>query len=93
MALNPIPRAREGITDSEMTWNEQFYTCLQKPLWIILSLILFAALIIFFSLKGQLRDIMDLIVFLLWSLGIIYLPLAMPASIIYATWKRAKYRN
>lgn len=85
MGLNPVPRLREGATLDDMNWNERFYYCLQKPLWFILGLVVFGVLALVYSLNGLVGDLLDVAVLLIWGIGIIYLPVALPVSIIYAT--------
>ncbi|MDO5845437.1 MAG: hypothetical protein Q4Q04_00790 [Methanocorpusculum sp.] len=93
MSLNPIPHTRPGVAESEMSWNELFYLCLQKPVWIILCLIIFAVLAVIYSLNGLMRDALDIVVLAIWAVGAAYLPAALPVSIVFATWKRARYRK
>ncbi len=76
---------REGLSVEEMTWNERFYYCLQKPFWFIAGLVIFGILVFAYSVNGMLGDLLDVAVMFIWGLGIVYLPIALPASIIYAT--------
>lgn len=85
MGLNPVPRLREGATLDDMNWNERFYYCLQKPLWFILGLVVFGILVLSCSVMGYVGDLLDVAVLLITGIGVIYLPLALPVSIIYAT--------
>ncbi|HJJ42132.1 MAG TPA: hypothetical protein O0W90_02300 [Methanocorpusculum sp.] len=88
MGIGIFPKVREGIDESEMNWNELFYVCLQKPLWLITAGIIFIGLVVFFIFTGKLADFIDAAVLFLWAIGFAYLPIAMPASLIYATVKK-----
>lgn len=91
MGQSLIPKARPGVPESELTWNELFYLCLQKNIWLIIAGIIFVALILLFIILGKFTDIMDLVVTLILSVGITYIPIAFPVSIVFAFVKRAKY--
>lgn len=93
MGLNPVPRLREGATPADMNWNERFYYCLQKPFWFIAGLVVFAVLTVIYSVNGMLGDLLDVAVLLIWGIGIVYLPVALPVSIIYATILGFKHRK
>lgn len=45
----------------------------------------FGVLALVYSLNGLVGDLLDVAVLLIWGIGIIYLPIALPVSIIYAT--------
>ena len=90
MGLNPVPRLREGATPEDMNWNERFYYCLQKPFWFIAGLVVFAILAVVYSFMGLVGDLLDVAVLLIWGIGIVYLPAALPVSIIYATLRGLK---
>lgn len=91
MGQSFIPKARKGVPESELTWNELFYLCLQKNIWLIIAGIILVALVIFFIVIGKFTDIMDLVVIIIMAVGITYIPIAFPASIIFAFVKKAKY--
>lgn len=91
MGQSLIPKARIGVPESELTWNELFYLCLQKNIWLIIAGIILVALIVFFIALGKFTDIMDLVVIIIMSVGITYIPIAFPVSIIFACVKKAKY--
>lgn len=91
MGINPIPKMRTGVSPKDMSWNELFYLFLQKPFWIIAGLIVFGILTLVFSFMGKVGDILDVAVLLLWGVGIVYIPVALPASIIYATVQRFRF--
>ena len=93
MGLNPVPRLREGATPDDMNWNERFYYCLQKPFWFIAGLVVFGVLALIYSLTGQVSDLLDIAVLFIWGIGIVYLPVALPASIIYATVRGFKKKE
>ncbi|MBE6506500.1 MAG: hypothetical protein E7Z72_01055 [Methanocorpusculum parvum] len=93
MGINPVPRLREGATPEDMTWNERFYYCLQKPFWFIAGVVVFGILVLVYSVQGQVGDLLDVAVLLIWGIGIVYLPAALPVSIIYATVLGFMYRK
>lgn len=93
MSLSIIPKARPGVSESEMTWNELFYLCLQKNIWIIVAGVIFVALVLFAVVIGKLTDVMDVIVILIMSVGITYIPIAFPISIVFASVKRMKQKQ
>ena len=93
MGLNPVPRLREGATPEDMNWNERFYYCLQKPFWFFAGLVVFGILAVVYSVLGLVGDLLDIAVLFIWGIGIVYLPVALPSSIIYATVLGFKYRK
>ena len=76
-----------------MNWNERFYYCLQKPFWFITGLVIFGVLALIYSVMGLVGDLLDIAVLLIWGIGIVYLPIALPASIIYATVRGFKKKE
>lgn len=86
MSISLIPKARPGITKEDMTWNELFYYCLQKNMWIVIAGGIFLILLIYTIVSGLLsNNIFGIVMLLVLSLGIVYMIGALPASIIYAT--------
>ena len=91
MSMNPVPKLDPNIPVEKRTWNEHFYYCLQKPFWIIAAGILCIGLLIWMIIFGYMTDLLSLFVAILLSFGIIYVPIGLPASIIYATVMRMKF--
>jgi len=46
MSMNPLPWIRSNIPPEQRNWNEHFYICLGKVVWIMATLILFGIIII-----------------------------------------------
>ncbi|HJJ36305.1 MAG TPA: hypothetical protein O0X27_03905 [Methanocorpusculum sp.] len=91
MSMNPLPRIRTNVPKSELTWNEHFYICLGKVVWILATLILFGIIIMVKMTMHVLGGFGDIIVTLFISIGAVYLIVALPVSIIYAFVMRKRY--
>lgn len=91
MSLNPIPKIRTNVPPEQLTWNEHFYTCLAKGIWVIATLVLFAIVMLIKMMMHALGGIGDLLFTLVMCVAGIYIVIALPASIIYACIQRKKY--
>ena len=92
MSLNPLPKIRTGVKPEDMTWNEHFYTCLAKRMWLIAAVALFGLLILVRMNLGTLGGLGSIFLTFIIGFGAVYLAAALPASIIYAFVMRKKYQ-
>lgn len=92
MSLNPLPKIRTGVKPEDMTWNEHFYMCLAKRMWLIAAVALFGLLILVRMNLGTLGGLGSIFLTFIIGFGCIYLVIALPVSIIYAFVMRNRYK-
>ncbi len=91
MSMNPLPKIHTNIPKEELSWNELFYASLGESYWVLAVLILFAIIFFVRMFMGSLGGLGDILLMFIFSVGIIYIFIAIPTSIVYAFVMRNHY--